>query len=559
MGADIRRLLGLLETRDVSFGTPEATWAVVHEMVRETLLSLASSQRLYNMKGVGAGGVMFGTPREDFPVSPALALFGSDDPSVRDITLTNADRAAARMIGTFAYDFIDVIPERWRDEALPPSARAPPSVGAPTVNVTVPTEEIRDEIRGLGEQLGEQVNSGLVAGFERLTASLPLIFRGAAAQPGYAPSTAPEVPQAPPPPAAEVPRAPPAGPQISEQAARNAWNLLSPQARQDILIRIGTEPFTAHRVSNTPWGGLNVEYRIDLLSHSAEWIPKPTAPPSGSAFKKRQVTFGEEGGTPVSTSRFTNLAVRLEPKSLEEVYTDNVVSNTAAVDFLKAVVRSRDVPPFIVLYGSVGGTGKTSMARAFARDYLRHTQEELERRGVPGVRLVTASGAPIAGIESGYNEFNGDAFAQAETRIAIGRFLRRGNPDTAVYPWKKVLIIDDADKIPASTISSFKDLLQSGAGGETTITRNNVIIVTTNLSSFLVDTPLGSRAVRFEIRPLSADAIADYLRAVAPAEGLTCDEGVYERISRRVSGSIRDALNELGKEVLAGHCRVVGA
>src|SRR5208282_1776598 len=172
MGGDIRRMLNLLKTHNVSFGSPEGTWAIVHEMVRETLLSLASSERLYNLKGVGAGGVTFGTPQDDFPISAALALFGSEDPSLRDITLTNVDRAAARMIGTFAYDFIDVIPEQWQSEALPPSARAYPSA-APNITVNIPTEEIRDEIRGLGEQLGEQVQSGLVAGFERLTASLP--------------------------------------------------------------------------------------------------------------------------------------------------------------------------------------------------------------------------------------------------------------------------------------------------------------------------------------------------------------------------------------------------
>src|SRR5208282_3430629 len=169
-----------------------------------------------------AGGVTFGTPQDDFPISAALALFGSEDPSLRDITLTNVDRAAARMIGTFAYDFIDVIPEQWQSEALPPSARAYPSA-APNITVNIPTEEIRDEIRGLGEQLGEQVQSGLVAGFERLTASLPLVFRGTAAQPAY------EVPR-PAPAAAEVPQPAPVAPQISDQVARNTWNSIPPEA-----------------------------------------------------------------------------------------------------------------------------------------------------------------------------------------------------------------------------------------------------------------------------------------------------------------------------------------
>ena len=196
MGNDIRRLLALLSTRNVSFGTPERTWTVVHEMVRESLLDLAENIRIYHIQGRGPGVSVVAAPKEEYPLNAAIVLFGTNDPRFTDIGVTDVNRGAARMIGTFAPSFVDVIPEEWRMEALPPVAR-PPKVGAPTVHVTVPTAEIREEISKLGEELGVRVESGLVAGFDKLTATLPILIRGmgVAAAPFPPPSPPVQVPQ----------------------------------------------------------------------------------------------------------------------------------------------------------------------------------------------------------------------------------------------------------------------------------------------------------------------------------------------------------------------------
>jgi hypothetical protein len=554
-GGNIRRTLQLLESRNLSFGSPEVTWGVVREMVRVTLGNLLNVSRLHNLPG--SLGALRG---ESFPLTPGVILMGLgiSDPTTADLTPFDVDRWTARLIGRFAPDFKDVIPDRWREEAIPPMARPPPMV-TPKVEVTIPTEQIAqtigEQVYKLGEELGERVEAGLTAGFEKVVATLPLIMRGTAAQPGYvspaAPAPAP-TPAAP----APAPAAPtPAAPQISEPAARNAWTSLEPSVRESILTSLfGVDTFTAGRVSKRSWSGLNIEYRIDLIARYAEWAPKAHAPPPG--FRQRQNVLGEEGRAPVETSKYTNLAIRLEPRTLDEVYTDAVPSNTAAVNDLRDMVRKLDLPPGVVLWGETGGTGKTSMARAFARDYLRKIQDQLAARG-SSEQFVTASGAPIQNINAAYTEYGGEAFALPATREAVTNYLKRPNVDANIFPYKKILIIDDAEKIPPQTVSRLKEILQANVAGETDITRKNIIIVTTNLPDFLVGTPLGSRFFQYHIQSLSPSAIADYLRAVVPAEGLVCDDGVFEKVAARAKGSLREALNELGKEVLAGHCRPV--
>jgi len=191
MGADIRRLLRLLGTRNVSFGSPEATWTVVLEMVRETLVDLADSIRIFHIRGSRPGvGVISGVA-EEFPLTPGEVLGAQVAAKFADIDVTDYVRAAARMIGTFAPSFVDVIPAQYRLEAYPPGSRPPPST-TQHIEVNVPMEEIRAEVRGLGEQLGEQVQAGLIAGFDKIAATLPQLVRNVPAPaPVYVPPPAP--------------------------------------------------------------------------------------------------------------------------------------------------------------------------------------------------------------------------------------------------------------------------------------------------------------------------------------------------------------------------------
>jgi hypothetical protein len=203
MGSDIRRLLNLMGLGNISFGSPQATWTIVREMVRQTLADLVESIRIYHISAS-----FVNAPKEEYPLTVASVLFGRDDTRFADIAITDVNAAAARMIGTFAPRFVDVIPEQFRAEALPPAAR-PVSVATPRVEVTIPTEAIRQEIQELGSELRTSVSEGLVAGFDKLAATLPILIRGAPGQPPAAPYVAPPPAPAPvpaPSPTGEVPR-----------------------------------------------------------------------------------------------------------------------------------------------------------------------------------------------------------------------------------------------------------------------------------------------------------------------------------------------------------------
>jgi hypothetical protein len=195
MGTNLRRLLSEVENRSVRFATPEITWSVVREMVRETLLERGLSERLYNVGVEAREGRRRGSHEEEFPVTVSIVFFGRTDPRSFDLSTTSPDQVAARMIGSFSPSFVDVIPERWREEALPPMARGP-KIGPQHVEVNVPMEGIREEVKQLGrdlsEQLHTQVEGGLTAGFDRMTASIPVLIRGLVpAQPAAQPQPAP--------------------------------------------------------------------------------------------------------------------------------------------------------------------------------------------------------------------------------------------------------------------------------------------------------------------------------------------------------------------------------
>lgn len=190
MGGDIRRLLGLVATHNISFGSPQATWEIVREMVRETLFDLAESIRIYSIRGARPGVSVVTAPREEYPLNPAIVLFGTNDPRFGDIGITEVNKASARVIGTFAAAFVDVIPAPYRDEAAPPGFR-PQRVPPSQVEVHLPVEELREEIRGIGEQLSERVEQGLTAGFDRIAAQIPVLVRTAGAPPAPRPAPAP--------------------------------------------------------------------------------------------------------------------------------------------------------------------------------------------------------------------------------------------------------------------------------------------------------------------------------------------------------------------------------
>jgi hypothetical protein len=205
MGGDIRRLLQLVESGSALPGSPEQMWELIREMTRLTLLSLQRDIQYYQTRGQSAEFGVGGRAPESYPISVSNVLFGRTDPRYEDIGLSEVNKAAARLIGTFARRFVDVIPEPFRIEATPPGFRAQRPTEAPPITVNFPVEEVRAEIKGLGEELTQRVEQGLSAGFDKITAYLPILVRGAT---GPAPPPAAPVPPAP----APAPGGAPGGP-----------------------------------------------------------------------------------------------------------------------------------------------------------------------------------------------------------------------------------------------------------------------------------------------------------------------------------------------------------
>jgi len=249
--------------------------------------------------------------------------------------------------------------------------------------------------------------------------------------------------------------------------------------------------------------------------------------------------------------------VRFEPRTLADVVVSSrTPENENPVAFLRAAIE-RDRPPlFMVLWSEQGGLGKTSVVRAFARDYFRKKQAELEAAGST-LAVVNPRGGPESGW---YLEVPGDALADSATRELLRNFIRTPGgfgESTQGVSVKHVLVLEDVDRIPPTTISFLKDVLQAGRADvdQTTVARNNIVFATSNRPDFLIDTPLGSRAIKFRVYPLFEAQVVEYLQAVATAESLTCPGDYFAAVAKAVNGSLRDALNDLDKAITEGRCQ----
>ncbi|HTT14810.1 MAG TPA: hypothetical protein VMG81_03405 [Thermoplasmata archaeon] len=562
MGNTIRRLLTLVATHNVSFGSPDATWAVVHEMVRQTLLDLAESIRIYNIRGPRPGVSVISAPKEEYPLDPADVLSGGEDPRFADIGLTDVNKAAARMIGVYAPDFVDVIPPQYRREALPPFARGPTAV-QPHIEVNVPTEELREEIRGLGEELRASVQEGLSAGFERLVATMPNFIP--APPPAYTPPPAPvyvpppvEAP-APAPAQMSIPEAPPAPtPAAIDTELRRRWQSLLPTNRIVALAAVGITGPSAARVATFGWAALPENYRRALTIGMDRWAPPAPVAPGGAASMRRQRTFGGEGGAEERVMGHVSLEVKYEPHTLGQV-----TGNEDVVELLQAAIRTDRIPSFLIFVSTRGGLGKTSIARALARDYLGKKQQELDRIA-PGEYADTVTSARGNPTFYNYLEIQGQVLASPAGFTRIENFLR--TVPTAVghvpgFQMKKVLILDDVDKLAGPTITGLKTLLQpQGANSEIPnyIVGNNLLIITTNARDAFEGTPLSTRARYFIIQPTPEAELRGLLQGVMNAERISCPEVELDRIVSRANGSPRDSLKNLDDAVTLGRCSILG-
>lgn len=356
-----------------------------------------------------------------------------------------------------------------------------------------------------------------------------------------------------PPPEAPPPAAPPAPGPGSDRRAAQAWAVAGPETRTSLLSRFGLvqDPLAARRRAGFSWAALNPTERGVLLEHLAEWAaePKSVQPIAAGSFTKQ----GRLGELPAGSAErgHVSLEQRYEPVGLADI-----VGNRSIVEFLEAAIRTNRIPSLVFLVSEAGGVGKTSLARAFAHDYLNHEQQRLEERGVESPDIVTPEGNPTG---NDYLEVRGQDLALPGAAQRVQSILR-SKPPNAQHGVKRIVLLNDVDKVSPTAITALKTLLEPQGRDKpipTYIVASNIVIVTSNATdTFSPGEPLVTRGRYFYVETPNYDDIRSLVARVSASEGITCPGEVVDDIVRLSAGVPRAALRNLDDAVTLGRCSV---
>jgi len=198
---------------------------------------------------------------------------------------------------------------------------------------------------------------------------------------------------------------------------------------------------------------------------------------------------------------------KYRPKTLDEV-----VNQEEVVEGLKNLLSSNvsDMPH--LLFAGPPGTGKTTVALAFARElYGDHWREyvlELNASDERGINVI---------------------------REKVKIFAQYFSP-TEEAPFKLV-ILDEADMMTAEAQTALRRIMEVNAR----VTR--FILICNYLNRII--SPIQSRTAIFRFKRLSYEDAKSYLMMICSKEGVECSEDLIRKIYEVSMGDLRKAINLL--------------
>lgn len=188
------------------------------------------------------------------------------------------------------------------------------------------------------------------------------------------------------------------------------------------------------------------------------------------------------------------------------------------------------------LFTGIRGTGKTSLARIFAR-------------------IVNCENAPSVNYtddDQFISEINAGRFldiveldAASNTSIDDIRQIRRDAFDSPVMGKKKVFIIDEVHCLKEAAISALLKILEEPPSS------SMFILCTTDPQK--VKATIHSRCQTIKLREVDIKKLSSYFEEIAKKEGVeTIESGSMELIAKAARGSVRDGLSILDSVI--GKC-----
>ncbi|MEM4596389.1 MAG: replication factor C small subunit [Desulfurococcaceae archaeon] len=197
-------------------------------------------------------------------------------------------------------------------------------------------------------------------------------------------------------------------------------------------------------------------------------------------------------------------AEKYRPRSLVEV-----VNQKEVVERLKKFVAEKNVPH--MLFAGPPGTGKTTVAHAFAHDlYGENYRQYMLELNASDERSITV-------IRSKVKEF-------ARSKI------------TGEVPFK-IVLLDEADNMTADAQQALRRLMELYSA-------NTRFILTANYPSKIIE-PIQSRCAVFRFTPLKKEDVVGRLMYICQNENIKCYDKALELIYELSEGDMRKAINIL--------------
>jgi len=209
----------------------------------------------------------------------------------------------------------------------------------------------------------------------------------------------------------------------------------------------------------------------------------------------------------------------------------------SGIQALKAFERTGNIPLALIFYG-VYGTGKTSAAKAFVRDYYVHRGLFQPDATFQDVRSGSKPAEGYEGIFPPVLIVDAAVTRDIETiRDLVQNFMRTMPPAGVI----KFVIFDEADRLGYDAQRALRTLLEKYPNTRTIYTTNELN---------KIDEAIQSRAAGgiFEFKYPDVKDVMGYLKKIAAREGVEVPEDVLGRIASE-SSSVREAVGKLGTEV----------
>ena len=208
----------------------------------------------------------------------------------------------------------------------------------------------------------------------------------------------------------------------------------------------------------------------------------------------------------------------------------DIVGNRETIKTLKGYIKLSKPPKMIILWGPAG-TGKTSTAYAFVRDYyINKNIFDKEGNQIVGAFNPIKVKAGAVGIDELVED--GEIF----------EFMRTRPPRGDVVKW---IIFDESEAISRAALLQLRPLIERFAGLTHVIFTTNVD-PSTWLNHFdpqLI--ALRDRARIYYFQPLSDEDILVRLREILTREGVTLGEEILRDVVKKAEGSVRSAIDGL--------------